>query len=111
MDQVILYHINRSLSCYGVFCKLFTEDENHPDFEYFCEIIFDEDSNSKHDDNCKCELCFGKIMYINNNDGYAKFYSHYIIMMNMNYLLFMKLSNYEIVKTIINEHYSMNITQ
>ena len=33
MSQANQFHINRSLSCYGLFCKLFTEDENNKDFE------------------------------------------------------------------------------
>ena len=72
MSQANQFHINRSLSCYGLFCKLFTEDENNKDFEYF-EVFINEDDNGKHHDNCKCELCFGLIMYNINNDGYNNF--------------------------------------
>jgi hypothetical protein len=107
MSTAFQFHINRSLSCYGLFCKLFTKNENDIDFEYCTEPIYDDDFPNQHHKNCKCALCFGLEMSIKLPGSYSKFYSHYTSMHSSNYLVCITLSNITMARIIMYKHYNM----
>lgn len=105
MSTAIQFHTDRSFACYGLLCKLLTENENDYHYEHFLEALIDEDGSHVH--GCGCELCIGLKVAQKLPDSFSRFLSYYRLLHSENYLASMMLNNIDITRLIISRYYQM----